>query len=230
MGQIVGAVRGMGRAAQALDYPVVSGNVSLYNETEGKAILPTPVIGGVGLLEDGTQAVGIALHRAGLELLLVGETAGWIGRSLWLAEAHGLEAGAPPPVDLQMERRHGDFVRQAIRDGLVAACHDVADGGLLVAVAEMALAGRIGAALDVPPTAVPVPAWCFGEDQARYVLAVDKADTADLAARAKAGGVPLARIGTSGGDLLTLAGHDTISLAELGQAHDSWLPGYMARG
>ena len=156
MGQFAAAVRGMASACIALDFPVVSGNVSLYNETEGKGILPTPAIGGVGVLEDVAQAVGLALP-AGAELVLIGETRGWLGQSLWLREIAGQEEGAPPPVDLAAERRNGDFVRAQILAGAVRACHDCSDGGLLVAVAEMAMAGGVGARLQAGPDATPGP-------------------------------------------------------------------------
>ena len=171
MGQFAACVRGMSAACLALDFPVVSGNVSLYNETEGRAILPTPAIGGLGVLEDAASAVGLAL-APGLHLVLIGETSGWLGQSLWLREVAGREAGAPPPVDLEAERRNGDFVRRQILSGAVRACHDVSDGGLLVAVAEMALGGRTGAALLAAPAGIPPHGFWFGEDQARYVLAV----------------------------------------------------------
>jgi phosphoribosylformylglycinamidine (FGAM) synthase-like enzyme len=141
----------MRAACLALDYPVVSGNVSLYNETSGSAILPTPVIGGVGLIADAHLAVDLALKRDGNALILIGDTAGHLGASLYLREIEGSEAGAPPPVDLLAERKNGDFVRAMIQAGHVAACHDVSDGGLLVALAEMAMAGGRGAALDAPP-------------------------------------------------------------------------------
>src|SRR5579863_4785433 len=118
----------MRAACLALDYPVVSGNVSLYNETSGNAIWPTPVIGGVGLIADARRAVDLALKEDGDALILVGDTAGHLGASLYLREIEGREAGAPPPVDLAAERRHGDFVRAMIEQGLVAACHDVSDG------------------------------------------------------------------------------------------------------
>src|SRR5690606_21641102 len=136
-------------ACLALDYPVVSGNVSLYNETNGQAILPTPVIGGVGLVEDVTRAVTIAFKGAGETILLIGETKGHLGASIYLREIGGKEAGAPPPVDLEAERRNGDFVREQILAGRVTACHDLSDGGLLVAIAEMAMAGGVGATLEV---------------------------------------------------------------------------------
>ncbi len=148
MGQFAGCIEGMREACLALDYPVVSGNVSLYNETNGSAILPTPVIGGVGLIADAAKAVDLALKRAGDALILIGETKGHLGASLYLREIVGREDGAPPPVDLAAERRNGDFVRAMIAAGHVAACHDISDGGLLVALAEMAMAGGIGATLD----------------------------------------------------------------------------------
>ncbi|MCA3413418.1 MAG: phosphoribosylformylglycinamidine synthase subunit PurL, partial [Roseomonas sp.] len=166
MGQFAYAVRGMAAACIALDFPVVSGNVSLYNETEGRAILPTPAIGGVGVLEKAAQAVGLAMPAKG-DLVLIGESQGWLGQSLWLREIAGREEGAPPPVDLAAERRNGDFARARILAGQVLASHDCADGGLLVAVAEMAMGSGIGAKLTSTPEGIPAHGFWFGEDQAR---------------------------------------------------------------
>jgi len=225
MGQFAAAVRGMGAACLALDFPVVSGNVSLYNETEGRAILPTPAIGGVGVLEDVRKAIGLAL-APGLDLVLVGETKGWLGQSLWLREIAGREEGAPPPVDLAAERRNGDFVRTRIQAGEARACHDCSDGGLLVAVAEMAMAGGCGATLTAAPAGVAPHAFWFGEDQARYVLAV--ADGAALVAAALAAGVPAQRLGRSGGGDLVLPGGQAVSVADLSRAHEATLPRLMA--
>ncbi len=222
MGQFVGCVEGMREACLALDYPVVSGNVSLYNETNGAGILPTPVIGGVGLLADVGKSVSLGLTRAGESLVVIGQTKGHLGASLYLREIGGSEAGAPPPVDLAAERRNGDFVRAEIEAGRVSACHDISDGGLLVAVAEMAMAGTVGATV----TGIRDHAAAFGEDQARYILAV--ADWPDLLARAKAAGVPATLLGTTGGDALTVEGHGAISTAELRRTHEAWLPNYMA--
>jgi phosphoribosylformylglycinamidine synthase II len=227
MGQFAAAIRGMAAACRVLDFPVVSGNVSLYNETEGRAILPTPAIGGLGVLEDAAHAVGIAL-RAGLDLVLLGASRGHLGQSLWLREIVGREAGPPPPVDLAAERRVGDFVRARILGGGVAACHDVSDGGLLIAVAEMALAGDVGVRLLPGPDALAPAAFWFGEDQGRYVLAV--ADAPALLAAAAAAGVPARRLGTSGGAGLTLPGGETISLVELRRAHTRFLPDWMDAG
>ena len=229
MGQFVGCIRGMAAACTALDFPVVSGNVSLYNETEGRAILPTPAVGGVGVIEDAARVVGIALVP-GCDLVLIGETRGHLGQSLWLREIAGREEGAPPPVDLAAERRNGDFVRARILAGQVRACHDVSDGGLLVAVAEMALAGDIGASLDPPPSGIPAHAFWFGEDQGRYVLAVE--DGPALLAAAAAAGVPAARIGRAGASsgpdrALVLPGGRSISIVRLREAHEGFLPALM---
>jgi phosphoribosylformylglycinamidine synthase len=223
MGQFAGAVMGIRDACLALDFPVVSGNVSLYNETEGRGILPTPAIGGVGVLEDVAQAIGLAMP-AGHDLVLVGATQGWLGQSLWLREIAGREEGAPPPVDLVAERRNGDFVRAQILAGAVAACHDCSDGGLLVAVAEMAMASGIGATLDTQGD----HAFWYGEDQSRYVLAVPSA--APLLAAAVAAGIPATRLGHSGGGVLALPNGEAISIVDLAAAHEATLPALMRDG
>ncbi|MCS6890042.1 MAG: phosphoribosylformylglycinamidine synthase subunit PurL [Rhodovarius sp.] len=220
MGQLVGALRGMARACRALDFPVVSGNVSLYNETDGRPILPTPAIGGVGVIEDAAKAVGIALPPD-CDIVLIGRTEGHLGQSLWLREILGQEAGPPPPVDLAAERRHGDFVRARILAGEVAACHDVSDGGVLVALAEMCMAGGVGARITVEGD----HAFWFGEDQGRYLLAV--ADGAALLAAAAAAGVPAMLLGRSGGADLILDRHGPISVQELSAAHEATLPAMM---
>jgi len=227
MGELVGAIEGMREACLALEYPVVSGNVSLYNETNGSAILPTPVIGGVGLLANVRNAVDLALKRDGDALILIGETGGHLGCSLYLREIEESEAGPPPPVDLTAERRNGDFVRAMIRAGHVAACHDLSDGGLLVAVAEMAMTGGRGVAIDAPPLGLPRNAFLFGEDQARYIIETADPDTVLKAARAV--GVPAHTIGAVGGVALTLPGADAISVDALRATNEAWLPEYMAR-
>ena len=224
MGQFAAAIRGMAAACEALDFPVVSGNVSLYNETEGRAILPTPVIGGLGVLDDVAKAVGLALPPW-LDIVLIGATTGWLGQSLWLRELSGREDGAPPPVDLKAERANGDFVREHILNGTIRACHDVSDGGILVAIAEMAMASGVGARLSAHPLEIPGHAFWFGEDQARYILAVP--DAVSLVRLAEAAGVPAVRLGTSGGQDLTLPDGGTISLAALKAAHERFFPSWM---
>jgi phosphoribosylformylglycinamidine synthase II len=228
MGQFVGCIRGIAEACKALDFPVVSGNVSLYNETNGRGILPTPSIGGVGLLDDFTRSASIAFKREGEAILMIGETIGWLGQSLYLRDVCGREDGAPPPVDLTEERENGDFVRALINDGLATAVHDVSDGGLLVALAEMAMAGRIGAQLDAAPTDTPAHAFWFGEDQGRYVVTVKAQDAEAVIARADKASVPAQRLGTTGGDALALAGEAPVAVKSLTERFEGWLPAYMA--
>jgi phosphoribosylformylglycinamidine synthase len=225
MGQFAAAIRGMAAACEALDFPVVSGNVSLYNETEGRAILPTPAIGGLGVLDDVSKAVGLALPPW-LDIVLIGVTVGWLGQSLWLREIAGREDGAPPPVNLQAERANGDFVRSQILAGHVRACHDVSDGGVLVALAEMIIAGGVGARVSTHPRDIPGHAFWFGEDQGRYLIACP--DSAALIRAADAAGVPAARIAVSGGQDLTLPDGGTISVRTLREAHARFFPAWMA--
>jgi phosphoribosylformylglycinamidine synthase len=227
MGQFVGCLEGIGEACRALDFPIVSGNVSLYNETDGQAVLPTPTIGGVGLLGNLAESVGIAYDQEGLALILVGETHGWLGSSLYLREICGRDDGAPPPVELTIERRNGDLVRRLIHENEVIACHDIADGGMAVALAEMAMASGIGATLDQPDGAGNDVGWLFGEDQGRYLLAVETERLASILDEAAAAGVVARAIGRTGGQSLTLKGCDVICLDELVQRHQSWLPGFM---
>jgi phosphoribosylformylglycinamidine synthase subunit PurL len=227
MGTFVGCIRGIGEACRALDFPVVSGNVSLYNETNGQGILPTPTIGGVGILDDVTVHASVRFKREGDAILLVGATDGWLGQSLYLREILGREEGAPPPVDLNVERRNGDFVRQLIRSRQADTVHDCSDGGIAVAVAEMAMAGGIGAEIGAPED-MPLHAFLFGEDQGRYVMAVDPDHAPDILYEAQALGIPAAVLGVTGGDSLILPGGESISVAELKAAHEGWLPNYMA--
>jgi phosphoribosylformylglycinamidine synthase len=226
MGQLVGCIQGIGEACAALDFPVVSGNVSLYNETNGRAILPTPTIGGVGLLDDFQKSATLAFKAADHTILLIGETRGWLGQSLYLREICEREEGAPPPVDLAAERRNGDFVRTLIGEGAVTAVHDVSDGGLLVAIAEMAMASGVGAELKHPPIAAQ--AFWFGEDQARYVVTADPGMAMRIVDRAKLAGVPAREIGITGGDSLTVSGERPIPVMRLREASEGWLPGYMS--
>jgi phosphoribosylformylglycinamidine synthase len=222
-------VKGVGEACRALDFPVVSGNVSLYNETEGKAILPTPAIGGVGVLPDLRAAATIALKSDNDVLLLVGPAGGHLGQSIYLREILGREEGPPPPVDLDMERRNGDFIRASIREGLLSAVHDISDGGLLVALTEMALAGDRGACIAVPAEAAARPhAYLFGEDQARYLVTSRPGDLSKVEERARAAGVTVAEIGRVGGDSVEVAGLLAVAIAKLRAAHENWFPAFMA--
>lgn len=210
MGQLVGAIQGIGEACAALDFPIVSGNVSLYNETDGKGILPTPTIGGVGLVAHVDDLIA-GLPSDGDLALVVGETAGHLGQSALAAEAFGIEAGDAPPVDLAAERRHGEFIRA--HGKLFAAATDLSDGGLALAAFELAEAAGLGVTLE-PAGIAPL----FGEDQARYLVACSAENAETLAEAARAAGVPLARVGRFGGTQVSLGG-DSAPLAELSQLY-----------
>ena len=227
MGQFVGCLDGIGQACRALDFPIVSGNVSLYNETNGRGILPTPTIGGVGLVDDVAVTASIAFKAEGETVMLVGGPGTWLGQSIWLAEILGQEDGAPPPVDLAVEKRHGDFIRGQIRTGNLKTCHDISDGGLAVAIAEMALGRGIGADLSRAPQGHEPHAFWYGEDQARYVVAL-AADKAEAFAKAAAdAGVPVTTLGTTGGDALILPEGRPILVSALSERHESFLPTLM---
>ena len=230
MGQFVGCIKGMSEAALKLKFPVVSGNVSLYNETNGVAILPTPVIGGVGLLEDLGKSTTIALKRHDEDIILIGSCSGWLGQSIYLREIHGLEMGAPPPLDLDEEKRNGDLVRNLIKQGTVSACHDISDGGILIAIAEMALASVKDAMfLGVKitnPTNIPDHAFFFGEEQSRYILTSPDANS--ILEIAKRHNVTAKILGkTTKNQELTIDKIGNISLQRCFEINERWLPEYM---
>jgi len=226
MGQIVRAIDGMAEACRVLNFPVVSGNVSLYNETNGIAIPPTPTVGAVGLIEDYDNRIGFNSLQGGQVLILIGDTKGELGSSLYLREVHGLEEGAPPPVDLELEKLNGDFVRSLIHTKTVKAVHDLSDGGLLTAAFDMAVASGIGIELK-NPTGLEAHVFAFAEDQARYLVAVDEASAHLVLARAAEAGVAAQTVGVATGSDLVLTGAMSLSLEALKQAHESWLPAYM---
>jgi phosphoribosylformylglycinamidine synthase subunit PurL len=228
MGQFAGAVLGMKLACETLKYPVVSGNVSLYNETNGVGIPPTPAIGGVGLIPDWTKTADLRLKADGNLLVLIGREDGHLGQSLYQLIFTGQSEGAPPPVDLAAEIKAGNLIRALIRDAKVQAVHDASDGGLLVAIAEMALAGDRGAALFPYEGKLPAHAAWFGEDQARYLVEVTPSGAEEVIERSKLLGLPARIVGRVGGTALTLPGETAMELDVLRSAHESWLPAYMA--
>jgi phosphoribosylformylglycinamidine synthase subunit PurL len=224
MGQFVKAVQGLSEACTALSFPIVSGNVSLYNETNGQGILPTPAIGGIGLIPDLDRMATIPFKAGGEAIILIGGRGSHLGQSIYLREVLGREEGAPPPVDLAAEKRNGDFVRSLIKTGQVTAVHDVSDGGLALAVIEMAMASGFGAHL-VPLTHEQL----FGEDQARYVVTASAPAAQAILASAAAAAVPAERAGVVTAEpALKIEGQPSISVAELRSAHEGWFPAFMA--
>ena len=229
MAQIVGSVTGMGKACKALDTPVVSGNVSLYNETDGMAIQPCPVIGMIGIIDDWRRAIGAGLQEPGQALYVVGQSEktndGWLGCSVYAREIAGREGGAPPSVDLEAEAKNGQLVREAIAKGLASSAQDISDGGLLIAMAEMVMAGQCGAKIT-PPDSGSVHGWAFGEDQARYILAVR--DVGEFAALCAAHQIEAVCIGeTISKTELTVGDLPPISKEEMVAWHTSPIPALM---
>ncbi len=227
MGQFVGAIKGMDEACRALDYPVVSGNVSLYNETNGIGIPPTPAIGAVGLLPDASKRAQHGLNRDGDLLVIIGRENGWLGQSLYQKIIAGKLEGAPPPVDLADEIKAGRLVRALIREERTSAVHDVSDGGLMIAVAEMALAGGLGVELFPYEGKKPAHGIWFGEDQGRYVVSVLATDAELVIERARLLALTARIVGRVGGDALSLKGEEPVTLQELADAHQGWLPRYV---
>ena len=232
MAQIVGSVSGMGKACELLGTPVVSGNVSLYNETNSMAIQPCPVIGMVGVIENWEQAVSTKISSAGLHLLVIGEdtqtdstATRWLGSSVYAKLIAGREGGAPPPVDLEAEKLHGEFVRSMIADGLVHAAHDISDGGLLFCRVEMLMDSAIGAELIAPDD--DVHGWAFGEHQSRYILATSQPE--QIIQKAQAADIPLMPLGkTDNSGELTVTGNDPISISGLLDISENVIPGRMS--
>ena len=230
MGQFVGCIKGMRDACLKLDFPVVSGNVSLYNETDGKAIMPTPVIGGIGLLENASNHITIDFKGADETIVSIGMLTGWLGQSLYLRELFGQETGAPPPINLDEEKLNGDFILRMIEGKYVTACHDISDGGLLVAITEMAFSALVKGkklGVEIINTAKLDPfAFYFGEEQARYI--VTTVNPEKLLEMAQKAGVVANIIGktTSNGQLI-LPDNCSVALEELYIAYDNWLPEYM---
>ncbi|MGI8705343.1 MAG: phosphoribosylformylglycinamidine synthase subunit PurL [Sphingomicrobium sp.] len=231
MGQLVGCITGMAEACRTLDFPVVSGNVSLYNETRdddgsSRAILPTPAIGGVGLLDDWERSATIAFKNDGDHIFVVGGSLGHLGQSLWLEQIDGRREGPPPPVDLYAEKKAGFYVRQWIALGLATAVHDVSDGGLAIAVAEMALAGGRGARVEAHHS-FSKAGWWFGEDQGRYVVTVKDREAFERQCSwgdesFDQAGCPIRHIGRVGGDRLL-----GVPLPDLRAAHEGFFPRLM---
>ncbi len=227
MGEIASCIDGIAEACRALDFPVVSGNCSLYNETNGEAILPTPTIGAVGLIADVRRMATPAFKRENDAIILIGETNGHLGQSLYLREIEGKESGGAPVVDLAAERRHGDFVRGLIESGMLDTVHDVSDGGVLVALTEMAMAGGMGTRIVCGDGTDAIP-FCFGEDQGRYLFSLPATKADRVLQEAAKAGIPAILLGQTGGDRIAIAGVGEVSIDALKRAHEAWFPGYMS--
>jgi phosphoribosylformylglycinamidine synthase subunit PurL len=226
MGQIVGCLEGMSEACIALNYPIVSGNVSLYNETSGNAILPTPNIGGVGLMDDVAKACNIKFKNSDDVIIVIGQTNGHLGQSIYAREILGIEKGYAPRVDLDLEKRNGDFVRNLILNDKVTACHDIADGGLYVAIAEMAIYSNLGCDLSVVKE--DIMGFLFGEDQARYIITTNRENLHEIYEISKKHHVIIEELGkVTNSNNLTLNGK-SVTIEELKDGYEKTIQNYIA--
>lgn len=224
MGQLVGCIEGIAEACKKLNYPVISGNVSLYNETKGEGIMPTPAIGGVGLIDDYQKLVGASFVNEGEDIILIGETKGHLGQSIYMQEIENEKQGSSPAVDLELELKNAKFVRDNILDKNISSCHDISDGGLYVAIAEMSFKNKIGAKLNLE-TKIPIFAYLFGEDQARYIITTK--NSSEIVSNAKLAGIVAKVIGETGGNSLSVNNND-ISIAKIENSFENTIAQAMA--
>ena len=232
MWQFAEATRGIAAACRELDVPVVSGNVSLYNETEGKAILPTPTVAVVGLLPDVSTTCAGVFRKAGDRVAVLGETTGQLGGSEWLLMTSGKIAGRPPALDAARERALQSVVRQLVRSRKVASAHDTSEGGLAVALAECCVADPekpIGAQVTLPVGSVASHAYLFGEDASRVIISYGPEHEPEIAAACKAAGVPFASIGMVGGDRLVVSGLIDLRVTRISDAWRRGIPSLMKK-
>ena len=203
----------------------------MYNETTiggvVSAVQPTPAIGGVGILKDVEKRAGGAFTEHGLHVLLIGKTVGHLGSSLYLREVLSREDGAPPPVNLNHEHDFGNFVRELIHTNRIDACHDISDGGLLVALAEMCMPKNIGASITFPDH-IPAHAFAFGEDQARYIIACKAEHADEIVEQAAAKNIPITTLGKTEGDMLEVSGLLNVAVSAIKTINAAWMPKYMA--
>ena len=226
MGQLVYAIKGIGEACKKLDFPIVSGNVSLYNETNGEGILPTPTMAGVGLIEDWHKMAKIDGMKDGDLIILVGDCGSHLGQSVYLRDILGKAEGTPPHVDLDKEKKNGCFVRKLIETGMITACHDLSDGGLAIALAEMVIKSHHGISAKLTGK-TPAHAELFGEDQARYLISVNADKYVTVEEQAKQAGVKLTNLGKVTGQDLVVEEHIKLSAKQLENAYESWFPDFM---
>ena len=226
MGQLVFAIKGIGEACKALDFPIVSGNVSLYNETNGEGILPTPTMAGVGLLKDWSKMARIDAMQSGDTIILVGGCGSHLGQSIYLRDILNRTDGDAPHVDLSTEKKNGEFVRHLIETGMITTCHDLSDGGLALALAEMSIKSKKGIKAQLTGQ-TPPHAELFGEDQARYLIAVNAHKLPKVIEAGKQSLVDLQVVGKVEGDYLEVENQFKLSVDSLHDAYENWFPNFM---
>ncbi|MDC0413246.1 phosphoribosylformylglycinamidine synthase subunit PurL [Pelagibacteraceae bacterium] len=225
MGQFVDVIKGIKEACTKLDYPVISGNVSLYNETNGVAIKPTPTIGGVGLIHDINNTMTYGLKSSNSLLIVVGETKGHIHQSALCHDILYLKKGPPPSMNLQEEKKNSFFIRSVIEKKLAQSVHDVSDGGIALAIAEMCMAGTLGAKISTNLTGAERIKYLFGEDQARYIIEIKKDDLNSLVQMAKEQEISMNQLGSTNLEQFAID-EIKISVDEMIKLNNNWFYNY----
>ncbi len=220
MGQFVECIRGMGEACSKLNYPVISGNVSFYNETNGEGIYPTPAIGGVGLIKDLSNTMTISLKKEGSYICVIGISNNHLGNSQYLSIIKNKEIGSTPSIDLEEELKNGKFILNFIEQNKFEAVHDIGDGGLLIALAEMSIYGGKGVNLDINKSSLIE--YLFGEDQSRYLVEISKDNFEEFMREAEKNNVSVEKIGITQADQFEIKNIGKIKVDALIQAHESW--------
>ena len=227
MGEFVECVQGISEACTYLDYPVVSGNVSFYNETNDKSIKPTPAIGGVGLIRNLKKIISMSLKEEGNLLLIVGKTQGHLDQSIFSRELLGIKKGPPPEINLFNEKNNGNTMLQLIDNNLIISAHDISIGGILVALSKMCLAGKVGAKINLPKSLINLNEYFFGEDQSRYIIEIKKKDLDKITNILNKNSVFFENIGFVQKENLAIEGEFDINIKELANLNNNWFKKYM---
>ena len=226
MGQFVDSINGMKEACETLNYPVISGNVSLYNETNGVAIYPTPTIGGVGLLKNINNMMTFNFKNTESIIAVIGETSGHLSQSALIYDVIGDKEGPPPQINLKEEKKNGLFVSDLIKGKLVNAVHDISHGGIIVTLAEMCMASNIGAKIKVSGSNSDKIKYLFSEDQARYLIEISKKNLEKIKKTASTKNIKINIIGNTQSEILEVENDLKISVKELKTKNESWFKNY----
>ena len=226
MGQFVETIDGISQACKYLDFPVVSGNVSFYNETQSKAISPTPTIGGVGLIKNLDYMTTINLKEIGSYILVVGKTLGHLYQSEFFREVLEIKDGPPPEINLFNEKNNGLLIQTLISKKLVNSVHDISSGGILVALSEMCISGKIGANIKVPRNNISLHEYLFGEDQSRYLIEINEKNNVEVIKILEKNNIYYEIIGKTQKDSLYLNNEFNIKLNDLSELNSFWFRNY----
>ena len=229
MGEFVECVQGLGEASSYLNFPVVSGNVSFYNQTKNIGIKPTPTIGGVGLISNYKNMITMDLKENGNILLVIGKTEGHLDQSLFARDILNEKNGPPPEINLFNEKNNGETILKLIEKNFIKSAHDVSLGGIITALSKMCIKGKMGATLKKPKYLINKFEYLFGEDQGRYIIEINKDDLQDVIKILSENSVHFDELGTINSDNLIIDDKSKVSIDDLIKSHTTWLTNYMSK-